>query len=476
VKKSVLSVFIAVFIVIFALIPLHSDANRAMSEELGEAMTKAEKAREKAADFKSPSYFPGEWEKAEALYAQAGRMPKNTDDDVKKAAEAYDEAAKLYESVLNLTIPLYAQAVEDEIMSVRDELVTAGAKDAHPEFFIPADREAVLALDQLEAEDYYTARETADSALSLFNLLKTAYNVRMVRNDIIERGFENYVSEEFDKGDEFFSAAMDTYTEKNIPGTKTNLDEALKKYNLVLITGWIEYAKLHRSLAETERKAALDVKADVAAKDQFNEADSVHKNSDRLFEANSHEESARGFILAESLYIAAGTATSEKRRTAEEAINNAKAAIEEANESLRFLSMAQRAFDSGDYDAATEYGKESARLASGATAPATPAPAVASRPTTAARPAGNTGTVFPATYRVRAWGVSNDCFWNIAGRPWVYNDPYKWRILYEANKRKLPNPNNPNIITPGTVLEIPPIKGETRRGAWERGKTYPTLR
>ena len=81
----------------------------------------------------------------------------------------------------------------------------------------------------------------------------------------------------------------------------------------------------------------------------------------------------------------------------------------------------------------------------------------------------------PAAYTVRAWTTSRDCFWTIAGRPWVYNDSHKWRTLYNANRAKLPNPDDPNVIEPGTVLDIPGIKGEYRQGAWESGKTYRPL-
>ena len=78
----------------------------------------------------------------------------------------------------------------------------------------------------------------------------------------------------------------------------------------------------------------------------------------------------------------------------------------------------------------------------------------------------------PASYTVREWVSYRDCFWNISGYPWVYGDPHKWRILYNANKSKLPNPNNPNLIEPGMIMDIPSIKGELRQGMWETGKTY----
>ena len=131
-------------------------------------------------------------------------------------------------------------------------------------------------------------------------------------------------------------------------------------------------------------------------------------------------------------------------------------------ESERLLALAREAYDAGDYDTATEYAEEAARYAK----------------LSDDYIAGQTGgeQVLPATYTVRAWGVSRDCLWNIAGRPWVYGDPHKWRVLYEANRSKLPNPNNPNLLEPGIVLDIPSIKGETRRGKWESGKAYTPLR
>jgi nucleoid-associated protein YgaU len=78
----------------------------------------------------------------------------------------------------------------------------------------------------------------------------------------------------------------------------------------------------------------------------------------------------------------------------------------------------------------------------------------------------------PAQYTVRSWVTFRDCFWNIAARPWVYNNPYQWRVLYNANRSKLPNPNNPDIIEPGMVLDIPSIRGETRQGDWDPSKSY----
>lgn len=78
----------------------------------------------------------------------------------------------------------------------------------------------------------------------------------------------------------------------------------------------------------------------------------------------------------------------------------------------------------------------------------------------------------PKQYTVRTWATVRDCLWNIAGYPWVYGEPRRWRTLYEANKSKLPNPDNPNLINPGMVLDIPSINNEARQGMWDSSKTY----
>ena len=81
----------------------------------------------------------------------------------------------------------------------------------------------------------------------------------------------------------------------------------------------------------------------------------------------------------------------------------------------------------------------------------------------------------PAQYTVRSWENYRDCLWNIAGRPWVYDDPHRWRLLYDANKSKMPEPDNPNLINPGMVLDIPSIRGEVRQGMWDAQGVYQKL-
>jgi nucleoid-associated protein YgaU len=86
------------------------------------------------------------------------------------------------------------------------------------------------------------------------------------------------------------------------------------------------------------------------------------------------------------------------------------------------------------------------------------------------QPAGPRDGTLPAQYTVRRWASTGDCFSTISGWSFIYGDPYQWRKLYEANKDKIPNPSNPHLILPGTVLDIPSIKGEERSGMYDPKK------
>lgn len=81
-------------------------------------------------------------------------------------------------------------------------------------------------------------------------------------------------------------------------------------------------------------------------------------------------------------------------------------------------------------------------------------------------------TPLPKYYVVRPWAQTKDCFWNISGRPYVYNNPFLWENLYQANKSKLKDPSNPNLILPGMVMEIPSISGEYRDGYYSPDAEY----
>ena len=116
------------------------------------------------------------------------------------------------------------------------------------------------------------------------------------------------------------------------------------------------------------------------------------------------------------------------------------------------LAYAESAFDAEEWGRANEYAKLSLAALEGV-AETTP---------------------LPAEYIVRPWAETKDCYWNISGRPYVYNNPLLWENLYQANKSKMPKPEDPNLILPGMKMSIPSLTGEYRSGTYDLKKEYET--
>ncbi|MDR0504120.1 MAG: hypothetical protein LBH16_12470 [Treponema sp.] len=289
-----------------------------------------EEVRKLAIDFESPSYFPSDWEAAETTYKETGEMAKSTNDEIQKVETAQSDLAGIYEELFNKTIPLYAQAREDEIISARDNLIATGLAADFPEYLQKADEIALKALDQYEAGDYYTSRETAAEALSEYELLQLGATVYIMRQEIVDRGFIQYDPENFDTADEIADAALDYYDTEDKKATKESAEEALLRYGLILKNGWPIYAVDRRVSATAAREQALKKKVNVAVRDSFRKADNTFTQAEECLSTELYEDAALFYIDAETLFSVAEKETDEKRERAAEWLRLTTEKIEES--------------------------------------------------------------------------------------------------------------------------------------------------
>ena len=333
-KKSVFSV--AVLIIMFALICVSCKttppAEPAPGDVLSGAIAKAEDARKRAIDFESPAYFPSDWEVLEARYADAGNLPKSTANEAQQAAAAYNAAADAYDELFKKTLPLSAQAREDELMAVREELISTGFTNYFPEYLKKADDLALAALDQYEAGNYYEARDATAKALDEYETLLIGAKIFLTRQEIVDRGFSKYDPDNFDKADEVTIAAMDAYEAGNKEAAVKNAEDAQLRYNLVLSNGWTAYAADRRNSAALERELALAERANIAVRDTFREAEALFSQAEESFEFENFQNAAIIYTDAEAIYVISRQETGEKRQRAIESIRLAEEKIGESNE------------------------------------------------------------------------------------------------------------------------------------------------
>ena len=141
---------------------------------------------------------------------------------------------------------------------------------------------------------------------------------------------------------------------------------------------------------------------------------------------------------------------------------NFKDAFEKA---LQYVADAKIMLEAEEYVRSAYFSKKGIAALQNIREIAAPAPAVVT-------PAEPQAPPLPSSYTVRLIIARRDCFWRIAEYPFVYNDPWKWRTLYEANKSILTDPKNPDLIEPGQVFTIPSLQGEEREGEYDSEKSY----
>jgi hypothetical protein len=282
------------------------------------AKAKVDQARKQAMDFDSHTYFPSDWEKAEAQYAQA--------DD----AASYNAAADAYNELFKRAIPLYAQAREDEILSIREELIDTGFTDVLPHYLKNADDLALDAQDKYEAGDFYGARDTASAALSEYETLLAGAKTYLTRQEIINRGFTLYDTDNLKKADDVAQSAIDSYDEGDKKTAIISAEEATLRYNIVLANGWLVYSADRMEAASKERELAIADRANIASRDTFRQGDIFLENANELFEEGNYSDAAIVFVEAEAIFAVSRKETEEKRKRAEETMRIAEEKIEES--------------------------------------------------------------------------------------------------------------------------------------------------
>jgi nucleoid-associated protein YgaU len=223
--------------------------------------------------------------------------------------------------------------------------------------------------------------------------------------------------------------------------------------------------KTEADAAAAQKKAAADAAA--AKKKADTELAAAKK-------AQSDAEAARK--KAEADAAAAKKKADAELAAAKKAHSDAEAARKKAEADAVFAQQARL-----DAEAARVKAEEDAATARASSVASSAPPArmqvqqvTVSRqietPAPARAPVPATSSVLPQYFEVR--NRPYDSFWGIATSPAVYQNGEQWRTLYNANRDKLTDPDNPDLIELGVILEIPSISGETRQGTFDPNISY----
>lgn len=253
-----------------------------------------------------------------------------------------------------------------------------------------------------------------------------------------------------------FSASLASYSAEDYPASADQAKQTIAAVDK------IAQAQAQAELAKAKDK--MDWADSIGAKDSY--PDGYAKAADAYAAANSSMD-AQDYQTA--------VAKADETIACVDAIakTDADVAIARATDAM---SKAEAISAPTNYP--KEYASAKAALADAQTAyegKDYPTAAIKARACVAALASVKAKSVWPAVYVVRLIPERRDCLWSIAGYPFIYNNPLKWSVIYEANKKTFRDPGNPNLIFPGQKLQIPSIKNEARAGSYDPSQTYPAF-
>ena len=224
-----------------------------------------------------------------------------------------------------------------ELDIVREEAVEAGIQnwDKLPDRFNNVDNTASSARDKFGKEDYNGALADASDALERYRILKTIAGAHNLKQEADKRNFFQYDEENYNLGLDAGNSAVDYFDQGSLARAAESAGESVLRFTDVLLNGWKAYAEEKGNEAEEWRQAALDVRANVAVRDMYQEADKVYERAFVDMRSDEHRTAADLFDQSKGLFRRSRDAAVDKRTKAEEALRQAEQKVSQSGENAK---------------------------------------------------------------------------------------------------------------------------------------------
>jgi hypothetical protein len=224
-----------------------------------------------------------------------------------------------------------------ELDLAREEALESGIQnwDKLPDRFNNVDNTASSARDKFAKEDYAGAFTDASDALERYRILKTIAGAHNLKQEADKRNFFQYDEENYQEGLNAGNSAVDFFDQGALAQAGESAGESVLRFTDVLLNGWKAYAEEKGGEAQEWRQAALDVRANVAVRDVYREADKVYERAYVDMRAGEHRTAADLFDQSKVLFRRSRDAAVDKRTKAEEALRQAEQKVSQSGENAK---------------------------------------------------------------------------------------------------------------------------------------------
>jgi hypothetical protein len=310
---------------------LNGPADAASVQAFEDARAEADAARARAQGVDAAFYFPEDWDSAESRYGDAEKAGSPaTLGEARNRADEWRRIAGVYNDLFEKALPLFAEDKAQQLLAAREAALDAGAWDILPDRFEATDELAQSVQDKYDGGDYSGAFADGVTAYNRYVVLKTVADAYAVKLEADAYDFITYDPENYEAGADAGNRAVDLFDQGSLADAWENAVEAVDRFHLVLENGWIGYTNERSVAAQSWRQAALEAKANVAVRNEYQNADGVYSQAHVALRAGNFQEAADLFERSGILFKQSRDAAVEKQVKAEEAIRLAEQKVSES--------------------------------------------------------------------------------------------------------------------------------------------------
>jgi hypothetical protein len=310
---------------------------------LSAAKALAEKNRALSVELEGPKYFSSEWNDVDARYSDANASSLAND------ASAYQTAINTYNELAVNFENIAANALREKVLEQRTAALDAGIMSISDERFLVAEDCAVTAAAAWEIRDTEVAFQNGRTALSLYGALSAgaeAYKLRMEMEYWIDQAIKteaynaslgitygNYsdLQTKLDSADETAFLAISQY-DAGDTNALASAEKALSGYKGIMAEAWTRAATITAGAADKSRTSAMNAKAPVATKPEYDRANGFYTQGQSLRGVNDNQKAAASYYQSIPLFRDAAELAVYKRQQAEAAIAEAERKIAESEQ------------------------------------------------------------------------------------------------------------------------------------------------
>ncbi|MDR0403733.1 MAG: hypothetical protein LBH35_09120 [Treponema sp.] len=315
---------------------LNGPADTASVQAFEDARAAAEAARARAREVDAASYFPEDWDSAESRYGEADNAGRPaTLGEARNRADEWRRIAGVYDDLYGRALPRFAEDRERQLMAAREAALEAGAKDILPDRFNAVDELAQAVRDKYDNGDYSGALADGTAVYDRYVVLKTIADAYALKLEADVYDFITYDPENYEAGADAGNNAVDLFDQGSLTEANDNAGEAVDRFTMVLENGWIGYTNERSAIAQSWRQAALEAKANVAVRGEYQNADRIYNQAHVAMRAGNFQEAADSFEQSGVLFRECRDAAVEKQVRAEEAMRLAEQKVAESEAAAR---------------------------------------------------------------------------------------------------------------------------------------------